>query len=184
MAEKSTKSSRHVYATWIFGILFLISVGFTLLFYNFTLVTSKERAVKTVATAVAEAFSKKGIDDPLEVKLLKRQVETTAGHEIYPIAGLNLTLTPKDFEAKLPRDVRINFFSKLVAPIYEDGEKGLETLASDPAMRAKLKDALGLPWMLSRENHVMFLTISVILGVLSVVLLAFAVRFKIRNRRV
>lgn len=184
MAEKPTKPLRHVYAKWIFGILFFISVGFTLLFCSLALVTSKERAVKTVATAVAEAFSKKGIDDPLEIKLLKRQVETTASHEIYPIAGLNITLTPKDFEVKLPRDVRINFFSKLVEPIYEDGERGLLTLSSDPSMRAKLKDALGLPLMLSRKNHVMFLTISVILGVLSLALLALAVRFKIRNRRV
>jgi len=179
MTAKPAKS--YGYVKWIFGILFLISIGFTLLFSSLALVTSKERAIKTVATAVAEAFSKKGIDDPLEVTLLKRQVETTASHEIYPIAGLNISLTPKDFEVKLPRDVRINFFSKLVAPIYEDGEKGLETLANDPDMRAKLKDALGLPLMLSKKNHVMFLIVSVTLGVLSLVLLTLLIVFSEKN---
>ena len=171
-------------AKWIFGILFFVSVGFTLLFYSLAIITGKERVVKVVATAISEAFSKKGIDDPLEIALLKRQVETSTDNEIRPIAGLDITLTPKDFDVEQPRDVRINFFSKLAAPIYEDGERGLETIVSDPIMRTKLKDTLGLPWIFSRKNHVMFLTISVILGVLSLTLLALTIGFKVRNRRV
>lgn len=145
----------HVDLKWVTGILFFFALGLSLLLYNLSVLTERERATTISATVIASMFSKDGLDDPKDVEIFKQQAALIPGDVITPISQFpTLQVTKADIMTKSPRELRISLFKQLTEPIYDKGIKGAaQEFTPDPAAQAQFQKDAALLGVFTKNTH-------------------------------
>lgn len=91
--EKSRKPRPywHVDAKWVTGLVLIFVLSAALLVHALTRITAERQAVDAVSTALAIAFSPKGLDEPTDLALLRERLKASPGG-LQPIPGLRITI--------------------------------------------------------------------------------------------
>lgn len=132
---------------WLGGIGFFFALSATLLLFNLSSLTERDKAVNVSATIVASLFSREGLDDEKGLQELRAKAASLPGDTIAPIPQFSfITISKQDLEHLNARDLRIKIFSQLTAPIYDKGlDKAAASFTSNPADQEKFRnDAFAL----------------------------------------
>ena len=170
----------HVDLKWVSGILFFFAVGISLLLFNLSALTERERATTISATVIATMFSKDGLDDPKDIEILKQQAALIPGDIITPIPQFpTLQVSKADLMAKSPRELRIALFKQLTEPIYDKGLKGAaKEFTADPVSQEKFQKDATLLGAFTKSTHDAFeralLWTSLFAGVMLLLLVYFS----------
>lgn len=147
----------HVDAKWVCGLLALGLLAGSLLLMMAAAITAPKYGVELAATAIATAFSRDGLDEPMtpeEADKLRRQVAASPGGRFAPIPNFpTATITAADLELP-PRELRLKIFRQIAEPIYTLGAEGAaKKFTSDPVQQEQFKKDAFLLGLLTRETH-------------------------------
>lgn len=145
----------HVDLKWVMGILLFFALGVSLLLYNLSTLTERERATTISATVIASMFSKDGLDDPGDIEAFKQHAALIPGDVITPIPQFpTLKVTKADIMTKSPRELRIALFKQLTEPIYDKGLRGAaQEFTTDPAAQAQFQKDATLLGVFTKNTH-------------------------------
>ena len=150
-----TRPYWHVDLKWIFGILLFFALGATLLLYNLSSLTERNKAINISATIVASLFSRNGLDDPSGLDAFRQKIAANPSNQVSPIEEFPwLQVSKHDALTLSPKDLKIDIFSQLTGPIYDKGVKGAATtLTPDPTQQAKFINDVALLGLFTKETH-------------------------------
>lgn len=167
--EKQPRPYWHVDAKWIFGIIFAMSLGISLLTYNLANITSEKTAVDTLTFVLASMYSPNGLDDPGDIEIIKSKMATDPNGTFQPIPNVNIVVKLSDVQGMTPREMRLFFFRQLAEPIYTGD---IASLSNDPAMaKVFLNDTRLVRMFASTETHIMLQNIFLITAIISAICL-------------
>lgn len=159
MSSKSpalpTRPYWHVDLKWVFGLLALFTLGSSLLLFNLSALTERDRAIEVSATVVASLFSKEGLDDASGLQEFRQMAAAAPGDNFAPIEQYpNIQISKNDALTLSPRDLRIAIFSQLTAPIYDKGLEGAAAeITQDPAEQEKFASEATLLGVFTKSAH-------------------------------
>lgn len=140
---------------WFFGLLALLALGISLLFFNLSTLTERDRAIELSATIVAGLFSKEGLDDTSGLEEFRKKAAAALGDTLAPIEQFpSVQISKNDALTLSPRDLRIAIFSQLTTPIYDKGLKGAAAeITQDPTEQDKFTREATLLGVFTKSAH-------------------------------
>jgi hypothetical protein len=156
--EKSVKKPRpywHVDMKWIGGIGFFFALSATLLLYNLSALTERDRAVNISATVVAGLFSRQGLDDESGLAELRAKAALLPGDTVAPIPQFPfVTITKQELQTMSARDLRVKIFSQITGPIYDKGLSGAAaSFTPNPDEQKKFEKDATLLGVFTKTTH-------------------------------
>lgn len=173
----------HVDAKWITGILLLFVLNVTLLLFILMQATGPKLGVDLLTVLLASSFSREGLDQEADLEIMYQKIAESPSGAWQPIPGLNILVREADIAGLTPREMRLWFFRQLAQPIYDEGQKGLVSLATDPELAENMQGGLGPFGFISAETHSKIQKMFLAAGFASLLLLGLLVFFSYRFGR-
>jgi len=173
----------HVDAKWVVGLLLILALNLSMLFYNLYLVTDEAPAVETMSTLLAVLTSPEGLDDATAIEAALEQLRANPDHAIRPFPGLPVELRESDIVGRSPRELRLFVWRQLAEPLYREGPEGLMARIEDPEMAAGFAGGIGPLALFSLQVHQDLLRLLWITLTSTLVLLALLIFFSYRFGR-
>jgi hypothetical protein len=173
----------HVDAKWIIGILLLFLLNITFLLFILVKVTAPERGIDLLTIIIASSFSREGLDQEADLEIMRQKIAESRNGAWQPIPSLKIFVREEDIADLTPREMHLWFFRQLAEPIYYEGQQGLASLATDPAMAKNMEGGIGPFGFLSAETHGKLQKIFYGLGSISLVLIGLLIFFSYRFGR-
>jgi hypothetical protein len=156
--QQKPKKSRpywHVDLKWVFGLLALFTLAASLLLFNLTALTERDRATTLTATVVAGLFSKDGLDDTKGLEEFRQKAAATPGDRVVPIEQFSwLSISKHDALTLGAKELRIAIFRQLTDPIYDKGLRGAaEGMTKDPVEQDKFVQQASLLGIFTKTTH-------------------------------
>jgi NADH:ubiquinone oxidoreductase subunit 6 (subunit J) len=153
--SKKPRPYWHVDLKWIFGILALFAIAGSLLLYNLSALTEREKATTLSATVVASLFSKNGLDDPKGLEEFRAKAAASPGDKVTPIEQFPwLSISKQEAMTLGPKELRIAIFKQFTEPIYDKGLKGAAAgMTADPAEQQKFIQQASLLGVFTKDTH-------------------------------
>lgn len=186
MSTPRTRKPRpywHVDAKWVTGIFSLLMLNFTFLILLFFQATGPVQGKAILTTMIASSFSFEsgGLDATEDVEIMRQKIADSPDGEWQPIPDLQIIVRASDIEGKTAREARLWFFSQMADPLYEKGAQGLTEMTTDPELKAKFEQGVGVLGFFSAATHSKILIFLLISSVLSFFLLILLVLFSYRS---
>jgi hypothetical protein len=161
----------HVDAKWIFGIMLVAVMSFTILIYNIVKLTEPDMGVEIMTTFMAVAFSPNGLDDQTEIDEMRKRLNKENEAVQQPIEGLKIYLTKNEIDNLSPRELRLYIFKQIATPLYNEGLDGIDDLADNDEVKEQIKSSLGYIAIINHTNHLRLKSIFNSAAIISVILL-------------
>ncbi|HET7142841.1 MAG TPA: hypothetical protein VFI68_02370, partial [Anaerolineales bacterium] len=173
----------HVDAKWISGILLLFLLNVTFPLFILARITAPEQGIEILTVILANSFSREGLDQEVDLEILKQKIAESPDGSWQPIPGLNILVREQDIAGLSAREMRLWLFRQLAEPIYYEGEQGLASLSTDPEMQKNMGGDLGLIGIINAETHSQLNKALMVMGLISLALLSLLVYFSYRFGR-
>lgn len=172
----------HVDIKWMTGIVAFFSLGLALLLGNLVVLTTRENATTITTVAVANLFSRDGLDSDEGLDELRAQIAATDQEVFVPIEQFpGITLTKEQVLELSSRDLRLAIFRQITEPIYDQGLKNAAAslIADSQQQEAFIRDA-SLLGVVTAENHEALKVATVIASSVALVFFVLSIGFSAR----
>lgn len=159
----------HKDVQWLCALLLIPLLGLTLLAHAASRATERESAIAATSAIIASLLSPGGLDDPSSINEFTRSIRQSGS--ITPIPNFTIEIRADEIEGKSPRELRLLLFGKIAEPIYDNGEAGLQSLATSSEIAKSLEGQLGIMKILTNDTHVLVRTVALWLTLATFILL-------------
>lgn len=162
----------HVDAKWIFGILFVVFLGLSLIFYTLTQVTNEKNGKELMTMGLAIMYSGGDLDKTEDFEEAKAKAD--ANGVFCPIANSVFCVNIKDYETLGAREARLKFWGQFAEMIYNED---FNVYAKNPEQKEQIEKDTTFLRIASAKSHAIVKIIFYILFIITLFCLMFLIKF-------